>query len=110
MAGTQQASLESQDGLDDKEFFLLRLTTQPTLKLESPQTCRHLTAAVQPGAVTWRSTQERRLWPRSGHSLQPLWQAAPSRHEPLLALNVCCGWRKFPQKKEFAKIKLQICS
>lgn len=42
MAGTEQAPLESQHGLDDKEFFLLRLATQPTLKFESPD------AAVQP--------------------------------------------------------------
>ena len=41
MAGTEQAPLESQPGLDDKEFFLIRLTTQPALKFESPQTRRH---------------------------------------------------------------------
>lgn len=53
MAGTEQAPLESQQGLDDKEFFLLRLATQPTLKFESPR--RRCPAR----AVAWRSTQER---------------------------------------------------
>lgn len=79
MAGTEQAPLESQHGLDDKEFFLLRLATQPTLKFESPQT--PLSSQSRRMAKHTRT----RLWPTIGLSRLP---ALPPPLRPKATL----GW------------------